>query len=237
MFVVNYKRTLIDQVELEALYKCPKCGSDKWLLNTTETRMSVLFGSTTAVKAGVFCAGCSKRIAGKRLSTEIIQLIRDKDNHFKPSFTKRFGFIIVLVALFVGIISYATISTVSDHNKVVKDASENFTKAYGEQAQKAWLENIQTGDFLLCSKNYNDPAIVFEVKEVTQDSVVMLRFDQTVDRSDFDDLSKLNQLTLGTGNSIDVSVSRKYFLRNIIELDGDSRNNLSVQQIKKTKSL
>lgn len=232
---ITYHRTLLDQVELDALSTCTKCGSDKWLLNTVETRTTVLLGSSTQVKAVVICEGCSKRIVKKYLNSEILQLAASKDNEFKPSFLKRFGFLILLLVLFAGIISYATLDTVLDHNKVVKDAKENFSKAYGEEARKIWLDNVQPGDFLLCNKDYYDPATVFQVKEINPGVVRLIEFEQFVPRSDFEDLDILNQLTLGTGNSREVEITRINFDRNIIALDDDSRNDLRIQQIRKNK--
>lgn len=232
---ITYNRRLLDQVELEASFICSKCGSDKWLLNTVETKASVLFGSMTLVKADVVCKGCSKKIAKKFQNTDILQLKESKEKEFKPSFLKRFGFMILLLTLFIGIVSYATIDAVLDHNKVVKDAKENFSKAYGEEARKVWLENIQQGDFVLCNNSYYDPAIVFQIKEIMQDTLVLVEFEQSVSRDDFEDLSKLNQLDLGTGNSHEIKISRRNFNRNIIELDEDSRNNLTIQQIRKRK--
>lgn len=233
MIFITYDRSLLDQVELDASFSCPKCGSDKWLLDTVETKTSVLFGSMTQVKSIVICKGCSKRIAKQYYSTEIRELAAKKEQEFKPSFLKRFGLIILLLALFVGITSYATIDAVLDHNKVVKNAKENFAKAYGEEAQRVWLDNVQPGDFLFCNKNYNDPAIVFQVKEVTADVVVLSEFEQSIPRENFEDIEKLNQLVLGIGDSKEVQVTRKNFNRNIIELDDDSRNNLRIQQIRK----
>ncbi len=230
---ITYNRRLLDQVELDASFICPKCGSDKWLLDTVETKTSVLLGSMTLVKAVVVCKGCSKKIAKKYHNTDILQLAASKEKEFKPSFLKRFGLIILLLALFIGIVSYATIDAVLDHNKVVKDAKENFSKAYGEEAKKAWLENIQQGDFILCNNNYYDPAIVFQIKELMPDTLILTEFEQTVSRDDFEDLNKLNQLELGTGNSREIKISRRNFNRNIIELDNDSRNNLMIQQIRK----
>lgn len=230
---ITYERRLLDQVELDASFICPKCGSDKWLLNTVETQSSVLLGYATAVKASVVCKGCAKRIAPKYQSSEIRQLAASKDKEFKPSFLKRYGFIILLLVLFVGLMSYATIDTILDHNKVVNDAKENFARAYGEEAQKMWLENVQPGDFVLCNKNYHDPATVFQIKEIKEDIVVLTEFEQFVPRTDFEDIDKLSQLTLGTGNSRDVEISKRNFNRNIIELDDDSRNNLRIQQIRK----
>ena len=116
---------------------------------------------------------------------------------------------------------------------MVKDAKENFSKAYGEEARKAWLENIQPGDFIFCNNNYYDPAIVFQIKEVMSDTLIITEFEQSVPRKDFEDLNKLHQLELGTGNSRDIKISRRNFNRNIIELDDDSRNNLMIQQIRK----
>ncbi|PXV68869.1 hypothetical protein CLV62_101134 [Dysgonomonas alginatilytica] len=230
---ISYERTLVDQVELDATFSCPKCGSDKWLLNTVETKASVLLGNTRMVKAVVVCKGCEKRIAKKYQSSSIRDLAASKEKEFKPSFLKRFGFIILLLVLFTGIMSYAIIDTVVDHNRVVKNAQENFAKAYGQDAKKVWLENIQPGDFILCNKDYYDPARVFQVKEVKEDILILTEFEQSVPRSEFEDVDKLNQLVLGTGDSRDIEIRRKDFNRNIIELDGDSRNNLMIQQIRK----
>lgn len=231
----TYHKTLLDQVELDASFTCSKCGSDKWLLNTIETKTSALFGSTTQVKAIVVCKGCSKRIAKKYQNTEIRQLAASKDKEFKPSFMKRFGFIILLLVLFVGIMSYATIDTILDHKRVVDAAKGNFSKTYGQDAKKEWLDNIQPGDFILCNKDYYDPARVFQIKEITSDSLIITEFEQSVPRADFEDVDKLNQLVLGTGDSHDIGISKRDFIRNIIALDDDSRNNLMIQQIRKKK--
>lgn len=232
---ISYERTLLDQVELDATFSCSKCGSDKWLLNTVETKVSVLLGNTRMVKASVVCKGCEKKIAKKYLSSSISDLAASKEKEFKLSFLKRFGFIILLLVLFTGIMSYAIIDTVVDHNRVVKDAKENFAKAYGVEAKQVWLENIQPGDFILCNKDYYDPARVFEVKEIKEDSLVLTEFEQTIPRSEFEDVDKLNQLVLGTGDSREMEIGRRNFNRNIIEIDDSGLNNLMVQQIRKKK--
>lgn len=232
---ISYERTLLDQVELDATFSCSKCGSDKWLLNTVETKASVLLGNTRMVKASVVCKGCEKRIAKKYLSSSIRDLAASKEKEFKPSFLKRFGFIILLLVLFTGIMSYAIIDTVVDHNRVVKDAKGNFAKAHGVEAKQVWLENIQPGDFILCNKDYYDPARVFKVKEIKEDSLVLIEFEQTIPRSEFEDVDKLNQLVLGTGDFREIEISRRNFNRNIIEIDDSGLNNLMVQQIRKKK--
>lgn len=232
---ISYQTTLLDQVELDASFVCPKCQSGKWLLRTEETTTSLFFKSMWQVRAKVVCEGCGKRISKKYWNSELRQLAASKEAEFKPSFMKRFGFFIILISLFVGLMSYAILDAVLDHNKVVKNAKENFAKAYGDDAKMVWLENIQAGDFVLCNKDYYDPAIVFQVKEVKPDVLVLAQFEQTVPRTDFEDVDKLRQLTLGTGESHDIEISRRNFNRNIIELDDDSRNNLRIQQIRKKK--
>lgn len=235
MIFITYNRRLLDQVELDASFICSKCGSDKWMLNTVETKASALFGSMTLVKAVVVCKGCSKKIAKNYQNTDILQLAASKEKEFKPSFRKRFGLIILLLALFVLVVTIPTVQAILEHKKLEKDAKENFSKTYGVDKVRAWLENIQPGDFLFCNKEYDEPAIVFQVKELMPDTLILTEFEQTVSRDDFEDLNKLNQLDLGTGNSREIKISRRNFNRNIIELDEDSRNNLTIQQIRKRK--
>ncbi len=233
--VINYRKTVLDQVELDASFTCTKCGSDKWLLNTIETKSSYGFGNMIMVNTFVVCKGCSKRIAKKYQSAEIRQLAAIKKEEFKPSFMERFGLLVITFALFVAVVTSAVVYTVLDHQKTVKAAEGNFAKTYGQDAQQAWIDNIQPGDFLFCNKNYNDPATIFQVKELKPDIVVLTQFEQTVPRAEFENVDKLNQLTLGTGNSHELGISRKDFFRNIISFDDDSRNNMRIQQIRKKK--
>lgn len=236
MFIfISYQTTLLDQVKLDASFACPKCQSEKWLLNTEETTTSLFFKSMWQVRAKVVCEGCGKKIPKKYWSSEIRQLALSKEAEFKPSFMKRYGFFIILLVLFATVVTIPTVQAILEHKKLVNDAKENFSKTYGQDAKKAWLDNIQPGDFILCNKDYYDPARVFQIKEIMADSLIITEFEQSVPRTDFEDVDKLNQMVLGTGDSHDIGISKRDFIRNIIALDDDSRNNLMIQQIRKKK--
>lgn len=236
MLFFTVTRTIIDQVEINVSSACPKCGAGTWFVNTMEGEVSVLFGSTTQVKAEVVCAECGKRIRKSLWPIEVVDLVAQKNKEFKPSFFKRFGFMIILLSLFIVLVSYVVIDAVLDHKKLMYNAHTNFAKCYDSKIKEEWYNGLDAGDFILANKNYNEPAQVFRIRSIDDKVVVLDAFKQYISGDDYQELESLNELKLGEGDFTEYRVKKKHFMRGILEEESDNMGgprNMYIKQIRK----
>ncbi len=230
--------SFLDQEEINTSSSCPKCGCNKWIVKTEEGKISILLGSTTILKVSVLCADCQKRIPKLRWTLEVAEIVARKKSEYKPSFRKRYGFILFLIFLFVIIIGYATLTTVIDHRTVMKNASENFAKCYDNEKQALWYNDLKAGDFILCNKQYTDDLQVYEIYNIGTDTITLKAYQQYIPLEKVTEIEDLNKVRLGQGTATEYLVKTKYFRRGILEEVSDDvggPNNYYIKQIKKNK--
>ncbi|WP_165021315.1 hypothetical protein [Dysgonomonas sp. ZJ279] len=231
--LLSYRFSELESIKLNQLF-----NNQNAKLVVTEAYGNTMWGiiSMTTVRVDVINEATGKKMSKSQWDNETLKLVAQKKSEHQPSFFQRGGKLILIVVIILSVLGYVFAQMVFDHKKTGTDAVENYAKAYDKEIQASWINSLVEGDFVLANKEYSDPVQVYRVKSFTDSTVVLEALDQFIPLGEYEELDKLNNLTLGHTTVLEeVVMERKSFRDGILyDLSVDSSlSNKYIKQIKK----
>lgn len=195
MTLISIKSTVVDQVQVEDQNSCSKCRSKSKIITTNYISAGLSANAIVVVR----CAECNTKIKKRDYSQFIKDIATQKKKEFGVSFLRRHGFLIFSLLFVFGGGSLLLYSQYQDSKKTKEEGLINFAKAYDAQVKKNWYEGINSGDYILAAQNGSSDAMAFFVKEIKNDTTILIKYDQNIPLKQYVDLEELNKLELGKG--------------------------------------
>jgi len=232
---VRTKSIVVDEIEIQGSKRCNNCGSLLRKITTSHITVASLVYSKKAFVA-VTCANCGEKVKKKGWDEDIVKIAAEKKVAFRTSFFQQYGTLIIAILVVFGGFAFFLYQDHSEIQASKKAAQENFAKVNDAKIEQQWYDNIVAGDYLLASKGSDEPARVYWVKEINNDTTVLLEYDHYIDRNQYTELEQLGSLDLGKGDSGVILVKTSNIRRGHIEQISDNPMSVPsgyIRQIKK----
>ena len=227
----------VDQVKIESDCACPKCGAKCKQVTTNIVKSANIILPAKREQVVVTCNDCGKKISRSLWDSRLAELVAEKKQQFKTTFFQRYGsFLIAATIVLGGGLIMITLQH-SEHKENIKSMQENFSKSDSRTRNEQWLPNISVGDYLFASKSYGEPASLFKVEEINDDTIVLTIYERTFEISEYLESDALNSLLFDYSPSGNYLVKTKPLItKGILEKVSagmDTRDSLYIEQIKK----